>query len=81
MHADFTRPSEYTHSDWMQPTPGAGSLDRYKTLNCLRPHLFLEAEVLTWAGHLLMESRGKAWESYRSVMLVLTEHQRGRRPY
>src|SRR5690348_13139832 len=50
MHADFSRPSEYTHSGWMQPTSGAGSLDRYKTLNSLRPHLFLEAGLLTQAG-------------------------------
>lgn len=71
MHADFSRPSEYTHSGWMQPTSGAGSLDRYKTLNSLRPHLFLEAELLTQAGHLFMESGEKAQESYRSVRLGL----------
>ena len=43
MHADFSRPSEYTHTDWMQPALGTGSLARYKTLNSLPPHLFLGA--------------------------------------
>src|SRR5690242_8702652 len=80
MHADFPQPHEYTRTNWRQPTSGARSLDWYKTPTSPRPHPFLEAELLTGAGNLCMKSGGKAPGNYRSIMPVLSQYRRGRRP-
>jgi hypothetical protein len=80
MDTDFPRPSRYTYIYWMHSTLVVRSGDWQKTPNSLRPHPFIIAELLTQAGQIFMESGVKARERYRTVMLVLCEHQKGRRP-